>query len=215
VRETRSWPGSTLQFSTNARKHIRAILSDFSIKTIYDAPCGDFHWTGLVIANSQVEYLGVDIVPDPIDYNRNRFQSERIKFAVSDIVVDAFPTTDLWICRDCLVHFSSKDILSTFEKFCESKIKLVLTTNHSNSNYNADIHTGQFGRLDLFPDSFNLSKDVAYRFPDYSEPNPLPREMVLWSREDILTALPLMRERIEKSSSELSDQAARLENGMS
>jgi hypothetical protein len=199
MRETRSGPGSTLRSTENARKHIQSILTDYSIRSIYDAPCGDFNWMRLVVANSQVEYLGADIVSDLIDYNRAKFQTEMIKFVVSDIVVDSFPTVDLWICRDCLIHFSNKDILGALDKFCKSKTKFMLTTNFQNNHQklqNADIHTGQCRNIDFFSDPFYFPTSVKYRFPDYKEPDPAPREMILLSRDDILAALPKMRERI-------------------
>jgi hypothetical protein len=200
MRETKSGPSSTLRDTEITRKHIQSIVTDFSIRSIYDAPCGDFNWMRLIVTNSQVEYLGADIVPDLIDYNQAKFQTGRVKFMVSDIVVDSFPSADLWICRDCLPHFSNKDVLSALEKFCESKIKFVLTTTHPNNpkkNQNVDIHTGQFRELDLFSDPFNFPvAAVKYRFLDCRPSDPDPREMILLSRDDILIALPKMRERI-------------------
>jgi len=136
TRETRSGPGSTLRQTENARKHIPLIVRQFDIKSIYDAPCGDFHWMPLALANCQVNYLGADIVPDLIANNQAKFQTEKIKFAVSDIVVDSFPTFDLWICRDGLIHLSNRDIVEVLDKFCRSQTKFVLMTNYSDRQEN-------------------------------------------------------------------------------
>jgi hypothetical protein len=198
MRETKSGPGSTLRQTENARKHIPLILRQFSIKSVYDAPCGDFHWMRLALANSQVDYLGADIVPDLVANDQAKYQTEKIKFVVSDIVVDSFPTVDLWICRDGLIHFSNRDIVSALEKFCQSHTKFVLMTNytHAQENQVVDIHTGQSRSLDFFSEPFNFDGPVKYRFPDYKEPNPSPREMILLSRDDVIAALRKIRDRI-------------------
>lgn len=195
-RESRSGFGSTIQYTENARKHIRSIITNYSIESIYDAPCGDFNWMRLVVADSKIQYLGSDIVPDLVEDNRAKYATDRISFALSDIIVDAFPIADLWICRDCLFHFSYRDILGALEKFCESQIKYMLTTTFVNDQQairNVDIPTGSFRLIDLFSDPFNFPKNVQYRFLDYLEPDP-PREMILLSRDDVIRALPRMRE---------------------
>jgi hypothetical protein len=54
--------------------------------------------------------LGADIVKDLIDINKKKYENEKIKFMKLDIKYDKLPDSDLMICRDCLFHFSNKDI---------------------------------------------------------------------------------------------------------
>ena len=42
--ESRSGPGSTLIYTYNLRRQLIEFLAQFPVKTIFDAPCGDFHW---------------------------------------------------------------------------------------------------------------------------------------------------------------------------
>src|ERR1700759_5255204 len=42
--ESASGPGSSLAYTHNLRTQLPDLLARFSIRTIYDAPCGDFNW---------------------------------------------------------------------------------------------------------------------------------------------------------------------------
>jgi hypothetical protein len=53
---------------------------------------------------------------------------------------------------------------------------------------NIDVPTGEYRPLDFFARPFNLPKDVLARIVDYVEPFE-PREMCLWSREQIAEAM--------------------------
>lgn len=69
------------------------------------------------------------------------------------------------ICRDCLIHFSFKNIKRFFYNFKKSKIKYLLLTsyklkkNESNFN-NIDIKNGDFREIDLSQPPFSLSEPI-------------------------------------------------------
>jgi len=167
------------------------LLAQFSIRTIYDAPCGDFNWMSMVdLETPQIDYRGADIVNFVIERNRARFSGPLRRFEVANIITAPFPDADLWICRDALFHFSYADIRLTLRHFVESNVKYILTTTHipTPQFQNRDIPTGEYRPLDLFAPPFDLPIDVLFRITDYVEPYE-PREMCLWSREQFIAAV--------------------------
>jgi hypothetical protein len=186
--ESLSGPGSNLSYTENIRKELPILFNKFEIKSIFDAPCGDFFWMKKVIYDSDIQYLGGDIVNELVFLNNQRFSSDNISFIEFDITIDKYPECDLWICRDVFFHLSNKDIFLALEKFSNSNIKYILTTTHfpSYSWKNSDINTGSFRLIDIFQKPFSFpSNNVLYRFDDYTEPHP-PREMCLFSRNEIV-----------------------------
>lgn len=189
--ESVSGPGSSLAYTQNLRLQLPTLLAQFSIRTIYDAPCGDFNWMSMIdLETPRIDYRGVDIVKFVIDQNRARFSGPRRHFEVANIIIAPFPDADLWICRDALFHFSYADILLTLQHFVSSKVKYILTTTHITRPQfeNRDIPTGDYRPIDLFAPPFNLPTDVLFKITDYIEPYE-PREMCLWSREQLVAAV--------------------------
>lgn len=166
--ESRSGAGSTLRSTENIRFHLPKILEKFNIKKLFDAPCGDFNWMSQVLKNIDINYLGSDIVKDLIVSNK-KYENDKIKFSKLDIIVDKLPASDLMICRDCLFHFSYKDIFLFLNNFISSDIKYILLTsnlNEENKFENKDILTGDYRKIDLFSKPFNFEKNYIYNFDD-------------------------------------------------
>ena len=166
--ESRSGTGSSLRSTENIRFHLLKILEKFNIKKLFDAPCGDFNWMSQVLKSVEIDYLGSDIVKDLIVSNK-KYENDKIKFSKLDIIVDKLPVSDLMICRDCLFHFSYKDIFLFLNNFLSSDIKYILLTSHLNTDHkfeNKDIVTGDFRKIDLFSKPFNFEKNYIYSFDD-------------------------------------------------
>ena len=166
--ESRSGTGSSLRSTENIRFHLPKILEKFNIKKLFDAPCGDFNWMSQVLKSVEIDYLGSDIVKDLIVSNK-KYENDKIKFSKLDIIVDKLPVSDLMICRDCLFHFSYKDIFLFLNNFLSSDIKYILLTSHLNTEHkfeNKDIVTGDFRKIDLFSKPFNFEKNYIYSFDD-------------------------------------------------
>jgi len=166
--ESRSGTGSSLRSTENIRFHLLKILEKFNIKKLFDAPCGDFNWMSQVLKSVEIDYLGSDIVKDLIVSNK-KYENDKIKFSKLDIIVDKLPVSDLMICRDCLFHFSYKDIFLFLNNFLSSDIKYILLTSHLNTDHkfeNKDIVTGDFRKIDLFSRPFNFEKNYIYNFSD-------------------------------------------------
>ena len=56
-----------------------------------------------------------------------------------DLINDDLPKVDLIIVRDCLVHFSNKDIFKAIENIKQSKSKYLLVTTFSDLKKNENI----------------------------------------------------------------------------
>ena len=183
--ESRSGSGSTLKYTENLRNELPKIINQFEIKSILDAPCGDFNWMKKILPKLNVDYIGGDIVPTLIKINSSNYSSTNVKFIPLDITKDKLPNTDLMICRDCLFHLSYEYINNFFKNFAKSNIKYLLTSTHINNGFkNRNIKVGAFRPIDLFLEPFNLPNSVLYRFDDWIEPS-IPREMVLFDIDTI------------------------------
>src|SRR3990172_1030633 len=151
-----------------------------------DAPCGDYGWLGSVARDLDVAYIGGGIVADLIATNHKEFGSARTRFDVIDITSDVLPKVDLWLCRDCLFHFSNADIFSTLDNFLRSEIPFLLTTTHPECDENTDIPTGSFRLLNLEIAPFNFPNPIE-RIDDWIEGYPV-RQLALWERASIARA---------------------------
>jgi hypothetical protein len=189
--ESISGTGSSLEYTQNLRSKLPELFAGFGVKSVFDAPCGDFNWMRAVLASYDVDYIGGDIVAPLVEANRARYATETIKFVHVDITKDIFPPCDLMICRDCIFHLSFSDARSALQNFVSSKIPYLLTTTHiddKDSIKNKDIATGDYRLIDLFAPPYNFPRDVLFRIEDWRQPDP-PREMCLWSRDQIIGVL--------------------------
>ena len=110
--ESVSGHGSTLAHTENLRKHLPELMRDFSVGTVFDAPCGDFNWMRVLLHEYPVEYIGGEIVKPLVEKLNASYQTSQIRFIHIDLTSEVFPTADLMICRDCLLHLSYEDTRS-------------------------------------------------------------------------------------------------------
>jgi hypothetical protein len=69
--ESRSGYGSSLQSTESVRKDLPLILSQFGIRTMLDAGCGDCNWIGRMDLDLE-RYIGAEIVPALVEANRRK-----------------------------------------------------------------------------------------------------------------------------------------------
>ena len=186
AKESVSGPGSSLDGTENIRRQLPVLFEKFSVKTVFDAPCGDFNWMTAVLKGRAIAYVGADIVKPLIEKNIALHRNVRTDFRHLDIRRDPFPPADLWICRDCLGHLPIDDIFQVLRRFAESTIPYMLVSSETKSiePKNYDIPTGDFRPTDLFLSPFLLPEAVLFRFDDVQD-----TEMCLWSREQIVERL--------------------------
>lgn len=188
--ESVSGIGSTIEITSNLRKMLPVLFTQFSIKSVFDGPCGDFNWMKLVVEETNINYIGGDIVLPMIQANQSKYAKPNIRFVKIDLTKDALPTADLMICRDCLFHLSYEDTKLVLSNFIQSNIPYLLTTTYLNdlSFKNKNIITGHFRMIDLFSAPYNFPKEVLFKIDDWIAPEK-PRAMCLWSRNQISEAL--------------------------
>lgn len=191
--ESVSGAGSTLEYTRNLRGQLPALFAKYNIRTVFDAPSGDFNWMSAVLQEAPVRYIGGDIVQDLVAQNTERYASNgasnTVRFVHFDITRDRFPKADLWICRDCLFHLPYAGIRRALERFVASKVPYILTTTHVNTGFeNSDIPAGGFRMIDLFTAPFNFPEQTLERIEDWIPGFP-PRLMCLWSREQVAQVL--------------------------
>jgi hypothetical protein len=135
-----SGPGSSLGQTIVIREMITELIRKYNIKTIVDAPCGDFFWMKEVLKmniNNINLYTGIDIVEGLIQKNQEKYGTDKICFIKSDLTRDIIPKADLIICRDCFLHLSYRNILNIINNFKLSGAEYLLVstyTRHKNRN---------------------------------------------------------------------------------
>ncbi len=154
-----SGTGSDLEQTAVIRRELPELVRRLNIRSILDAPCGDFYW--MKECNLEVErYFGIDIVPQIIAKNREHYGREGLVFICGDIARDSLPQVDLILCRDCLVHLSFSKAKAAISNFVRSKSKYLLTTTFPGTTRNENIFSGGWRPLDL-------------QLPPFSFPEPL------------------------------------------
>ena len=83
--------------------------------TICDFGCGDFN-IGQHFVALTTRYTAIDIVPELIEYNREKFIANNLNFECLDIAIDDLPKADCVMIRQVLQHLSNK-ITHTKTKF--------------------------------------------------------------------------------------------------
>lgn len=187
--ESASGIGSTLEFTESIRSLLPVLLKRFQIKSIFDAPCGDFNWMRQLDLKG-IEYVGADIVSPLIVELQKKYSAPSVTFKHLDLTKEPFPKSDLVLNRDCLFHLSFSDILAVLNNFVISDSKYFLSTSHDNEvNFsNLDIRSGDFRPIDLFASPFNFPTDFLFEIPEPGDGNIPARKIYLWNREQVLVA---------------------------
>ena len=197
--ESVSGAGSTLEYTQNLRDGLPGLFKKFGIKTVFDAPCGDFNWMSHVVEANDISYVGGDIVEPLIDSLKPR-EKDNIAFMVFDLSSDTFPKADLWLSRDCWFHLSYADLVKTLKGFVASDIPYVLTTSETSESQvvNRDIKSGDYRPMDLFAEPYGFPEDTLHEIDDWHPPNP-PKKMFLWSRDQVQAALESFEKKAAKA----------------
>ena len=131
---------------------IKKFLSEHpEIKRVIDLGCGDFNVASQFI-NDNINYIGVDIVPDMIESHKKNYSSEHVNFMCLDIVEDELPDGDLCLIRQVLQHLNNNDIAKILDHCRKYKYVLItesVTPKDKALIFNADIHEGEHIRSGL------------------------------------------------------------------
>lgn len=178
--ETLSGPGSTLQYTTELRTVLPALLIKWNIGHILDAPCGDYNWMSKTNLTG-IEYTGADVVPELIKANQEKFPD--IRFLVADICKDPLPVADAVLCRDCFIHLSNQQIMNALANFKRSGIRYLIASTYP-IEVNEEIPTGYYRPVNLEKAPFNLPAPSEL-IRDYPE-GEVERYLGLWELEGLM-----------------------------
>ncbi|MEO7277718.1 MAG: class I SAM-dependent methyltransferase [Sphingomicrobium sp.] len=184
--ESGSGPGSELGRTERYRGELLSFLKRRSVRSMFDAPCGDLNWMALVLDQWPMEYAGGDISEMAIAAARQR--RPEVEVRLFDICRDPFPDAQMWHCRDTLFHLSFADIWLAFENVGRSGVERVLiTTNSARLMTNLDVPTGGFRYLDLERAPFNLPRPEEYLRD--TDDDGFPRFVGVWPIEAIRASI--------------------------
>ncbi len=185
--ESRSGAGSNLGATRELRAALPGLVAELRIRRLLDAPCGDYHWFRHVERDPPFEYIGGDIVQKLIDANNATYGSEDTSFVHLDITKDHLPDSDLWMCRDCMIHLSYEMTDQALRNFVNSDIEYLLATTHRAIDDNMDIPTGHCRMINLELPPYNLPRPERY-VPDDDFEN-TGKCLGLWRRSQVAAAL--------------------------
>lgn len=173
--ESASGDGSTVAATVNTRRILERVIREHGVRSLLDAPCGDFNWMRHVPLDALgVTYTGADIVPDLIARNRERYGGPGRSFARIDLVADPPPPAhDLVLCRDCIMHLPNADIARLLANISASGSKLLLLTVHPRITENTDIdRVGGYHGVNPSRPPFSLGEPI---FCEPDEPADRPK----------------------------------------
>jgi hypothetical protein len=186
-KESVSGTGSELEITKDLRLGLQNLLKKYNIKSMLDAPCGDFNWMKEMDL-SNIKYIGADIVPEIIEKNKSLYNFE---FKVMNIVTDKIADVDLLLVRDCLVHLSNDSIIKFIENVKNSNVKYLLTTSFTDKNIdhkwkksvlNSDIPDGGWRPINLEVEPYNLNNPIDTIIENCTEdyPNYTDKSLLLY-----------------------------------
>ena len=154
-----SGPGSNLNKGAFIKiNFFKKIIKDLKIKSILDMACGDFLWMNKIIEQTNINYLGIDIVEELINENRNKYKKKNINFKSYDIV--SYTTQkkfDLIIIKDLLIHLKNSDILKIINNLRNMNFRY-LALSSSAIKQNKDVIIGKHRQVNLLKEPYNLKK---------------------------------------------------------
>ena len=162
-----SGSGTTSQNTDRYISFLTRFLNENNVKRLVEIGCGDFRIMKQVLLNSSIDhYHGVDIVPNLIERNQNKYGiSKKIEFSCLNAVTDDLPPGECLLIRQVLQHLNNEQIKAILAK--TRSYKLVLITEHipENSSFpNKDKAQGPETRLKdnsgifIEKSPFNISK---------------------------------------------------------
>jgi SAM-dependent methyltransferase len=159
--ESVSGPGSSQSRGADFQRELLSLLDDWRIRSIVDAPCGDFNWMRNVLARRDVSYTGIDIVDELISANNRAHACANRRFLCADMTRADLPEADLVICRDGLVHLSFADARAAIRNFRRSGGKYLLVTTFVARSRNMDVPTGGWRVLNMQAAPFRFPAPLA------------------------------------------------------
>ena len=144
---TLSGLGSEIARTHNIREQLPRLLAEMGTETLVDVGCGDFNWMKEI--QLPCAYIGVDVVPEVIEANKAKYESDSRKFYLLDATSQPVPQGDTVLCREILIHLSFADTARVIENIRRSGAVFFMASNETGATYNHDILSGGHRPLNL------------------------------------------------------------------
>lgn len=158
---TSSGPGSAIECSYEYIIFLQNYVKQNRIISILDLGCGDFNLMRHFNFEN-VEYLGLDIVTNVIDYNKKYYSKNNVKFNESNIIT--FSTSnvyDLVILKEVLQHLSNDNIIKLLNNITYAKKILIV---NDIAEENVDCINGGYRPINLNKHPFNLKCNTIFEY---------------------------------------------------
>lgn len=180
--ESGSGIGSELGATEALRDYLPELFQRLQVRTFLDAPCGDWNWMRRVDL-AGVAYTGLDVVPEVIARNRERYGRPGVEFDVADLTRERLPRADLVLCRDCWIHLSFRDAAAILGNFRRSGSTYLLIGNSPHVEQNENQLAGWGWRhLNLQRPPFNFPAGLEARKDHYADQD---FQITLWRIADL------------------------------
>jgi hypothetical protein len=200
IADTNGWRGITSPSGRGADPdqtaivivELSALIRRWKISSLVDAPCGEFGWMRDVDLTG-VDYVGLDIVKELVERNR-KYQSDRVTFRRANLLTEPLPAADLVLCRDCLVHFSYRDVWRALRNFCASGSRYLLATTFP-TRRNYDIRSGDWRPLNVRAEPFNFPEPLELIVEGCTESAGefADKSLGLWQMDDLAAGVGTLR----------------------
>lgn len=150
------------------RKLLDYTIERFGIKTLADAPCGDFTWQHHLVNFPHINYTGMDIVPALIVQDSKKYSNLlNARFINLDLVLDPLPKADAYLVRDVVQHLSLDDGMTLLRNVEKSGAKYLISNFHNikGTGYpapNYNIKSGQYYAINLMMKPFDFPPPLYY-----------------------------------------------------
>lgn len=185
--ESKSGVGSSTINTEDLRKKLDSLFQILDIKSMIDAPCGDFNWMRIFLKNKTIQYIGIDIIEKNIINNNLIYKNDLTNFYLGDLRDCHIPKADLIFCRDCLVHLSHQDNEQIIKNFKKSDCKYLMMTTFSAREHNPDTNAPNWRPLNMrlypykFPEPiFTINENCSENRGKYSD-----KSICVWDLQEI------------------------------
>jgi hypothetical protein len=189
-----SGPGSNLVQTTIIRRRIPELVERYTIKSMLDAPCGDFFWMKEIIPvliTRLDSYIGGDLVPSIVTANTKQYGAAKVQFRKIDLTNDSIPLVDIIFTRDCFIHLSYSNIYKVLVNYKKSDSKYLLLSTYTNeARRNRDVFNPKmldFRALNMqkFPFFFPPPIEIINEECNENEGLYSDKSLALWRMQDI------------------------------
>lgn len=156
-----SGPGSLPENAALYVSVLNWLIKEYNVTSVLDVGCGNWMFSEM-INYQNVDYLGIDIVPNVIEQNIKKFQRSNLKFELQDCTsYTSEKVFDMVIIKDVLQHLSYENCHKILHNV---KYKMLIVTNDLTAQ-NTECIDGDHRPLNITIDPFNLKSLFEFTFP--------------------------------------------------